>query len=95
MWVLYALHQAKKEKKTSQVYRLLSMAFLRMSVISVMYPIHFKWIKCATVFRKIEGQQIRQVVSLNERRIIEGRETKIWSSNLSFVKSCSLLFNIV
>ena len=52
-----------------------------------------KWVKCAKDFRKIEGQQIRQVVSLTERCIIEGWETKIWSTYLLSIKSYSLLFN--
>ena len=38
----------------------------------VNHSFHVKWVKCAKDFRKIEGQQIRQVVSLTERCIIEG-----------------------
>ena len=36
------------------------------------HSFHVKWVKCSKDFRKIEGQQIRQVVSLTERCIIEG-----------------------
>ena len=36
------------------------------------HSLHVKWVKCTKDFRKIEGQQIRQVVSLTEKRIIEG-----------------------
>ena len=36
------------------------------------HSFHVKWVKCAKEFRKIEGQQIRQVVSLTERCTIEG-----------------------
>ena len=43
----------------------------------VAHSFHVKWVNCAKDFRKIEGQQIRQVVSLTERYIIEGWETKI------------------
>ena len=57
------------------------------------HSFHVKWVKCAKDFRKIEGQQIRQVVSLAERCTIDGRETKIWSTYLLSVKSYSLLFN--
>ena len=41
-------------------------------VQNVIHSFHVKWVKCAKDFRKIEGQQIRQVVSLTERCIIEG-----------------------
>ena len=57
------------------------------------HSLHVKWVKCTKDFRKIEGQQIRQVVSLTERCIIEGWETKIWSTYLLSIKSYSLLFN--
>ena len=42
--------------------------YLDMSI----HSFHVKWVNCAKDFRKIEGQQIRQVVSLTERYIIEG-----------------------
>ena len=42
----------------------------------VNHSFHVKWVKCAKDFRKIEGQQIRQVVSLTERCIIEGEKPK-------------------
>ena len=59
------------------------------------HSFHLKWVNCAKDFRKIEGQQIRQVVSLTERCIIEGWETKIWSTYLLSIKSYSLLFHIM
>ena len=40
------------------------------------HSFHVKWVKCAKDFRKIEGQQIRQVVILTERCIIEGEKPK-------------------
>ena len=40
--------------------------------IHEVHSFRVKWVKCAKDFRKIEGQQIRQVVSLTERCIIEG-----------------------
>ena len=50
--------------------------------------------KCVRrIFEKIEGQQIRKVVSLTERCIIKGWETKIWSTYLLSIKGYSLLFN--
>ena len=38
----------------------------------VKHSFNVKWANCAKDFRKIEGQQIRQLVSLTERCIIEG-----------------------
>ena len=40
--------------------------------LTLTHSFHVKWVNCAKDFRKIEGQQIRQVVSLTERCIIEG-----------------------
>ena len=42
------------------------------SLLPHFHSFHVKWVKCAKDFRKIEGQQIRQVVSLTERCIMEG-----------------------
>ena len=40
------------------------------------HSLHVKWVKCTKDFRKIEGQQIRQVVSLTEKRILKGEKPK-------------------
>ena len=41
-------------------------------LIMIFHSFHVKWVKCAKDFRKIEGQQITQIVCLTERCIIEG-----------------------
>ena len=45
---------------------------IRASKGGVFAKSHCKWVKCAKDFRKIEGQQIREVVILTERSIVEG-----------------------